>query len=527
MVSSTISRGLAVLAGFCTCFMVGAVANAATVESVSIPDMGCDLLVSGQIADGDAAVLRIALEASDREIAETAGYPLLDAPMVGMRSPDRRRVCFDSPGGSFLEGLRMAELLIEFRKGAAVGGGMVCESACSLAFMGGSAAVSQVEGSDDTDRVLHPRGLVGFHAPALVVPDGQYDEQTVSRAYGVALAALRALSETRNTVFRGYVPGTDQATYFRYRFPESLLLEMLATPPDQMHHVQTVGEATRWDIRVGPVRFPARAASFERFAAACDNIASYWAETTEFSFDTPPFLAAQRGMLVNFEAQAARQLSAYGGFGEPAPWGGTRSDNGLRLIADVGEYWHECDVEIFAPEPGLQDPFTPMGGVVFGSRRYFYPYQLFDPATDIATLAPPAGQLFDPRPIISSVSEEVAELTARAVQSCWLTTPLSRVTNVNDYVNLRRQPDFSSPVVRRVPRGEQVRPTRFDNVTITGAQRVYDLCVSACQSFGRNPRDRQAAEQVQQCTDDNLLWYEITDARGNRGWVSRRFLEEW
>ena len=38
---------------------------------------------------------------------------------------------------------------------------------------------------------------------------------------------------------------------------------------------------------------------------------------------------------------------------------------------------------------------------------------------------------------------------------------------------------------------------------------------------------RQAAEQVQQCIDDNLLWYEITDARGNRGWVSRRFLEEW
>lgn len=527
MLRRKISRDLAALAGLCASLLVGAEAHAATVDPVSIPEMGCDLLVSGQIADGDAAALRLALQASDREIAERTGSPILDVPMVGMRPADRRRVCFDSPGGSFLEGLRMAELLIEFRKGAAVGDGMVCESACSLAFMGGSAAVSQVEGSDDTDRILHPRGLVGFHAPALVVPNGQYDERTVSQAYGVALAALRALSETRNTVVRGYVPGTDQATAFRYQFPESLLLQMLATPPDDMHHVQTVGEATRWDIRVGPVRFPASTASFERFAAACDNIASYWAETTEFSFDTPPFLEAQRGLLVYFEAQAARQLSAYGGLSEPAPWGGIRSDNGLRLIADVGEYWHECDVEIFAPEPGLQDPFIPVGGVVFGPRRYFYPYQLFDPATDITTLAPPAGQTFDPGPITSSLSAEIAALTARSVQSCWLTTPLSRVTNVTDYVNLRRQPDFSSPAVRQVPRGEQVRPTRFDNVTITGAQRVYDLCVSACQSFGRNPQDRQAAEQVQQCIDDNLLWYEITDARGNRGWVSRRFLEEW
>jgi len=31
---------------------------------------------------------------------------------------------------------------------------------------------------------------------------------------------------------------------------------------------------------------------------------------------------------------------------------------------------------------------------------------------------------------------------------------------------------------------------------------------------------------VQQCISDNMVWYEITDARGNRGWVSRRFLDE-
>jgi SH3-like domain-containing protein len=38
--------------------------------------------------------------------------------------------------------------------------------------------------------------------------------------------------------------------------------------------------------------------------------------------------------------------------------------------------------------------------------------------------------------------------------------------------------------------------------------------------------DGSARDRAQQCIADNMLWYEITDARGNRGWVSRRFLEE-
>jgi len=501
-------------------------AQAATIDRTPIPEMGCDILVLGEIASGDAEALRAVLAASDREIAQATQFPILDAPMIGGRPPERSRVCFNSPGGSFLEGLEMAELLIEYRKGSAVGANMICESACALAFMGGSSAAAGIEGSDDTDRVLHPLGLLGFHSPALVVPNGQYDEETVSQAYGVALAALRALSETRNTVFRGYVPGTDQATYFRYQFPESLLLEMLATPSEQMRYVQTVSEASRWDIRIGPVRFPTLTTPYARFAAACDNMAGYWGESTEFAFETPPFLDAQSGRMVAFEVQAAGDLSAYGGFGEPDPWRGARGENGLRVIADVGEYWYTCDVELFTYEQAVYDSFAPVGGVIFGPRRYVYPFQFFAPTTEIAALAPQPGPAIATTSIISSLSAEVTEAMAASALSCWLSAPVARVTNVNEYVNLRRQPDFAAPVIRQVPLGEQMRPTQFDNVTIIGDQRTYDACVSACQAFGRNPDDRRAGDQAQQCISENLLWYEITDARGNRGWVSRQFLEE-
>jgi hypothetical protein len=115
---------------------------------------------------------------------------------------------------------------------------------------------------------------------------------------------------------------------------------------------------------------------------------------------------------------------------------------------------------------------------------------------------------------------------AQTFGSCWLSTPTASVVNVSEYVNLRRRPDFYAPVIREVPLGEQVRPTQFDSVTIIGDQRSYDSCVTACQAFSRNPDDRAASERAQQCINDNLLWYEVADTQGNRGWVSRRFLRE-
>jgi len=112
-----------------------------------------------------------------------------------------------------------------------------------------------------------------------------------------------------------------------------------------------------------------------------------------------------------------------------------------------------------------------------------------------------------------------------SVQRCWLTSSIARITNVNEYANLRRQPDFSAPVIRQVPLGEGVRPLRFDNITVIGQERDRQSCINACQAFARNAEDPAARDRAQQCIQDNMIWYEITDARGNRGWVSRRFLE--
>jgi len=505
-------------------FLFVVCASAATIDRYADRSMGCDLLLSGSLESGDAEALRLALLRSDLEIAREIGSLNINEPMIGFRPRHRSRICFNSPGGSFLEGLRIAEILIEYRKGAAVGADMICESACAIAFMGGSMASAGVEGSDDTDRVLHPNARLGFHAPSLIVPDGQYTEASVSHAYEIALASLQALSRTRTTVFRGYVPRTDQVTSFRYDFPESLLLELLGTAPYDMRYVRTVGEASRWDIRIGPVRFPETTSPYARFAAACDNILSYWSEFSAFNLETPPFRDAQNGRLISFEVQPASDLSSFGGFGQANPWRGAGRD-GVRLIADIGEYWVECDVEIFAAQATF-DAFSPVGGVNMDARRQFYPFQLFDPTTEIAALAQQPGQVFDGNSLIASLSAEVTATLVASAVPCWLTSPTARITNVNEFVNLRRQPDFSAPVVRQIPVAERVRATRADNITIIGQERDRRSCINACEACGRNADDRVARDRAQQCIQDNMIWHEVTDARGNRGWVSRRYLEE-
>lgn len=123
-------------------------------------------------------------------------------------------------------------------------------------------------------------------------------------------------------------------------------------------------------------------------------------------------------------------------------------------------------------------------------------------------------------------NQQHTKLVESSLKFCWLTSPIARITNVSEYVNLRRQADFSAPVVRQVPLGEGVRAQRADNITIIGQERDRQSCINACQAFGRYADDRAARDRAQQCINDNMLWYEITDARGNRGWVSRKFLDE-
>jgi hypothetical protein len=188
--------------------------------------MGCAVLVSGPIIDGNAEQLR--------HLIVNAGWDGWSVPVAG-------RICFDSPGGSFPEGLRMARVIQEVNGGTAVPENATCASACAIAFMAGS--FQQGDADPLWDRWLHPGGSLGFHAPSLSLPSGgNYSDEDVASAYQIALETVAQLAEARITVVLD--------------ISDTLFLSWLRTPPDQMLWIETIQQAAEVGVLVGPVPLP-------------------------------------------------------------------------------------------------------------------------------------------------------------------------------------------------------------------------------------------------------------------------------
>lgn len=220
---------LPILAGLISGLWVlvsGAPSAAAQIEKIPQNQMGCVLRLSGPIEAGDAATL-------DALLVEK-GYNF-DGTPIG------HRICLDSPGGSFVEAVRMADLLAFNRVGTVVDAGAICESACAIMFMAGSFFHNEGERAV-SDRHLHPTARLGFHAPALLVEERLYSQAEITGAYDVALSTI---AEVRRLI-----------STHRLDFPESLFIAMLDTPFDAMRYVETVADAALWRIGVVEVRPP-------------------------------------------------------------------------------------------------------------------------------------------------------------------------------------------------------------------------------------------------------------------------------
>ena len=193
------------------------------------PEMGCFATLRGPIERGDAD--KVAALISEREGLMRADFTY---PREGAR------LCFDSPGGSLVEGVAIADLLRNAYVGTAVGRGATCESACSVAFMGGFYS-SESDVGDEMDRIIHPTARLGFHSPNLTVPEGQYSEAMVNKSYALALQSMGAV--------------VDRMPRLQISIP--IIKTMLSTPPEEMTYVETVGQASIFGVAVGPVALPA------------------------------------------------------------------------------------------------------------------------------------------------------------------------------------------------------------------------------------------------------------------------------
>jgi hypothetical protein len=185
---------------------------------------GCDYLFTGEVESGDAKQIESLIRPS----------------------ADGVSLCLDSPGGSYVEGIRMFYAIwykdsIETR----VRNGDFCMSACALAFQGGSRVVGtgSIRGKFAS---IDPGARLGFHAPTLVLPgDDLYSTETVKAAYDKAIwgaSQLFLMSRKEEHSARG--------------MSDFLYAHTLATPPDSIYEIDTIGKAILAEVGVRGVPMP-------------------------------------------------------------------------------------------------------------------------------------------------------------------------------------------------------------------------------------------------------------------------------
>jgi hypothetical protein len=177
--------------------------------------LGCNVALQGEIHEGDL-----------ERIQNASGK---------LRKVDHffDSICLTSLGGSFPEGLRIAKYLIEEGIGTVVRSGDQCLSACAIIFMAGT---EEIEGFKIPNRKLHPKGVLGFHAPYLQMPKQAYDQDDIEAAFRSGVVALSMLLALE--------PGPPNEEFF----PKDLIVELARRGAREAYVVKTVRDVIRLKI---------------------------------------------------------------------------------------------------------------------------------------------------------------------------------------------------------------------------------------------------------------------------------------
>ncbi|MGQ0672591.1 MAG: hypothetical protein ACT4N2_06885 [Hyphomicrobium sp.] len=179
-------------------------------------EVRCNYLLNGPIERGDLDRLKAAIK-----------------PYAERGIDNIPRLCLNSPGGIYIEGLAISRYLMDENIGTSVPASAICYSACALIFMGGT-----YPWKGEINRFLHVAGDVGFHAPYVKgLPDEQYNNEAMAEAYKEGVQAIRNLVDL----------GVGNQVR---RFPPELLAELLAKGKDEVYSIDTVGKAIRLRVHI-------------------------------------------------------------------------------------------------------------------------------------------------------------------------------------------------------------------------------------------------------------------------------------
>jgi hypothetical protein len=116
---------------------------------------------SGPVVEGDAQKLIALLDEKAK----------CDVSLLPTEGGNCAVVTLQSPGGNYVEGLKLARLFRERAFTTVVEVNSECYSACAFAFLGGTGYSSQDGVGVYNDRIVEPGGILGFHAPYFASDD--------------------------------------------------------------------------------------------------------------------------------------------------------------------------------------------------------------------------------------------------------------------------------------------------------------------------------------------------------------------
>jgi len=452
-----------------------------------------------------------------------------------------KNVCLDSPGGSLSEVTAFLELMQKIN-GFGTGGddattmstrvksGERCESACAILFMMGTSSYRTAY----PQKILEPGAKLGFHSPFIDPRMSKNYEGDVAYLGGIQTANLLTSLTYKTSSPLGVLP-------------VELLSIVFGTAPDKMYYVDTCVEMyilgiSTPDLDETQRHYGNRLLGFKD----CEIFQAATVTNTLESVTNAADRVCASSHVVNYRKWFSKKayslenlmffsnkISQNEDFGEKLlDYSVSQDGDGISITMALSGGYHvpnlvtNADVLFclvtFRGYFNNNTMFLEMGPTVtFGSMFDYDFNKIIEKPYNYNTVQAfglsPLNAKFDTIGNVTSVRQNLVKgqlpTWARSGNErlvCGIEQTLSRVVNVQNFTNLRRESYLQARIVGRVPLGASVK------IRQPGTYWRPDKCAAACNGKNQNA--------IKQCIDNNDVWIEV-QYNGRKGFLSRKFLE--
>ncbi|KJC51678.1 hypothetical protein UP09_01950 [Bradyrhizobium sp. LTSP885] len=200
--------------------------------TVDLKRTDCQLRMDGEIAAGDFDKFRQKLPKN---------YPPIETGPT---------LCLNSPGGDFVEGLKIADF-VSGGISTSIAAGAACESACGWIFLAG---LSRNRAGTELSRAMDAHATLSFHAPYIDVGNATITPGNPATSNSLNLKAeIQAYNQAVGEIGRNLLALAQKYATLDVSqplVPAALLAEALVKVGNDKLLVNTTGAAIRWSIRV-------------------------------------------------------------------------------------------------------------------------------------------------------------------------------------------------------------------------------------------------------------------------------------